>query len=87
MHPEAGVVSVFATQAQQRQVARLLAQMSGAVRRQVLIEASIVEVSLNEGYEQGIDWTSMLSGGVFEYGQLAENSVNCATTAVISALS
>ena len=77
VHPEAGVVSVFATQAQQRQVARLLAQMSGAVRRQVLIEASIVEVSLNEGYEQGIDWTSMLSGGVFEYaGNALKNSVN-----------
>lgn len=77
VHPEAGVVSVFATQAQQRQVARLLAQMSGAVRRQVLIEASIVEVSLNEGYEQGIDWTSMLSGGVFEYaGNPLKNSVN-----------
>lgn len=77
VHPEAGFVSVFATQAQQRQVARLIAQMSGAVRRQVLIEASIVEVSLNEGHEQGIDWTSLVSGGVFEFvGNTLKNGVN-----------
>lgn len=77
VHPEAGLVSVFATQAQQRQIARLIAQMSGAVRRQVLIEASIVEVSLNEGYEQGIDWTSLVRGGVFEYaGNPLKNAVN-----------
>ena len=47
------------------------------VRRQVLIEATIIEVALNEGHEQGIDWSSLVSGGIFEFaGNPLKTAIN-----------
>lgn len=66
VNAEAGQVSVVATRRQHRQIRSFIDQLSNAVRRQVLIEATIVEVALNEGHEQGIDWSSLVNGGIFE---------------------
>ncbi|WP_374328754.1 type II secretion system protein GspD [Azonexus sp.] len=63
---EGGLVSAIATRRQHRQIRSFIDQLSNAVRRQVLIEATIVEVALSEGHEQGIDWSSLISGGIFE---------------------
>ncbi len=64
MNAESGVITVRATQRQHDKIQEFLDRVSNAARRQVLIEATIVEVTLKDGYEQGIDWTALSSGGI-----------------------
>jgi general secretion pathway protein D len=51
-----GVVMVRATGAQHEEVQRYLDEVRASSRRQVLIEATIVEVQLKDEYQAGIDW-------------------------------
>ena len=60
---EAGYISVRATQLQHRRVAEFLDRIMQSARRQVLIEATIVEVDLSNRYQQGIDWSLIKPGG------------------------
>lgn len=60
---ETGVLTVRASARQHEKVAEFLEQVTQAARRQVLIEATIVEVALGDTYRQGIDWSRVLSGG------------------------
>lgn len=55
-NPENGVINVRATQRQHEKVREFLDGIMGNARRQVLIEATIVEVDLSDRYQQGIDW-------------------------------
>ncbi|MEO8020873.1 pilus (MSHA type) biogenesis protein MshL [Polaromonas sp.] len=55
-NPETGVISVRATGKQHARVREFLDQVVGNARRQVLIEATIVEVALTSDYQQGINW-------------------------------
>ncbi len=57
--PEIGVVSVRATAKQHREIAQLLALVEQNAQRQVLIEATIAEVQLNQQHQAGIDWQAM----------------------------
>jgi general secretion pathway protein D len=54
---ENGVISVRATQRQHERIRAFLDRVMGSARRQVLIEATIVEVDLSDRYQQGIDWS------------------------------
>ncbi len=56
-NPETGVISVRATGKQHARVREFLDQVVGNARRQVLIEATIVEVGLSNDYQQGINWS------------------------------
>lgn len=56
-NPENGLVSVRATERQHKKVREFLDSIMRSARRQVLIEATIVEVDLSERYQQGIDWS------------------------------
>lgn len=58
----AGTVSIFATERQHRLVREYLDTVSNASQRQVLIEATIVEVTLKDQYRAGIDWSKALQG-------------------------
>ena len=60
---ENGVINVRATQRQHEKVREFLDGIMGNARRQVLIEATIVEVDLSDRYQQGIDWTLLYSSG------------------------
>ena len=60
-NPEAGVVAVVATAEEHRRVAGYIDTVSERARRQVLIEALIVEVTLSDEYRAGVDWR-VLSG-------------------------
>lgn len=64
MNVESGVVTVRATQRQHEKIQEFLDRVINSARRQVLIEATIIEVVLKDGYEQGIDWTALSSGGI-----------------------
>lgn len=56
--PESGVVTVRATSRQHEKVQEFLDRVMRSAKRQVLIEATIIEVNLNDNYQQGIDWTN-----------------------------
>ncbi len=56
---ETGSVSVRATSRQQDKVAEFIAQVTGSASRQVLIEATVVEVTLNDNYQSGVDWSAL----------------------------
>jgi general secretion pathway protein D len=62
INPETGVVTVRATGRQHEKVQEFIDRVVLASRRQVLIEATIVEVTLGDGYQQGIEWTKVITG-------------------------
>jgi len=55
-NPENGIITVRATGKQHVKIQEFIDQIMTSARRQVLIEATIVEVRLNSNYQQGIDW-------------------------------
>ncbi|OGA44832.1 MAG: type II and III secretion system protein, partial [Betaproteobacteria bacterium RIFCSPLOWO2_12_FULL_63_13] len=61
-NPEAGVLSVRATSRQHEKVQEFLDQVQFSAKRQVLIEATIAEVQLNNNYQRGIDWSLVRNG-------------------------
>jgi general secretion pathway protein D len=56
-NPESGVLFVRATARQHERLQEFLDNVLLNARRQVLIEATIVEVALSNNYQQGIDWS------------------------------
>ncbi len=54
---ETGVISVRATNKQHEKVQEFIDKVMGSAKRQVLIEATIVEVRLNDSFQAGIDWS------------------------------
>ena len=57
MHRETGVLMVYAPESLQIEVEELVNRIMRSAGRQVLLEATIVEVILNNKYKQGIDWS------------------------------
>ena len=55
-NPESGIIQVRATFKQHAKIKEFLDLVLQSVSRQVLIEATIVEVILSQKYEKGIDW-------------------------------
>ena len=58
-NPSNGVLMVRATGRQHEEVQRYLDEVKASSRRQVLIEATIVEVQLSDNYQAGIDWSNL----------------------------
>ena len=61
--PQSGVVVVRALPEQLRSVEQYLKATRLAVERQVILEAKILEVQLNSGFQSGINWASFASFG------------------------
>ena len=59
VNPVSGVVLVKATPLELRDVKDYLEAMQLSVERQVMIEAKIIEVSLSEGFEAGVNWAQL----------------------------
>jgi len=57
--PHAGIVVVRALPQTQDLVKRYLNTTQNSLNRQVIIEAKVVEVRLNDGFQAGIDWGKM----------------------------
>ncbi|MBE8157809.1 MAG: hypothetical protein HAW59_00190 [Betaproteobacteria bacterium] len=57
-NPDTGILLVYAPDRLQREVQAYLDDASSIARRQVLLEATVVEVVLNNEYRQGIDWSA-----------------------------
>ncbi len=56
LSPENGIITVRATSHQHEQIQEFLDSVIANAQRQVLIEATIVEVELSDQYQAGIDW-------------------------------
>ncbi|WP_236072959.1 pilus (MSHA type) biogenesis protein MshL [Marinobacter nauticus] len=61
VNPGAGLVMVRAGADDLRLVESYLRKTELIMQRQVVLEAKILEVGLNEGYQQGIDWNDVQS--------------------------
>lgn len=59
VNPETGTLAVRATSRQQEKIGEFIEQIGGSARRQVLIEATVVEVVLNDNYQSGVDWSAL----------------------------
>lgn len=59
--PQAGLVTVRAMPDELRVVRNFLERSESTVQRQVILEARIVEISLNDEYQQGINWSQVLA--------------------------
>lgn len=56
INKQSGIVSVFASSKFQRSVKEYIEKVKRSITSQVLIEAKIIEVTLNNEYRRGIDW-------------------------------
>ncbi len=61
VNPEAGLLSVKASGRQHQLIADFIDRVLTNAHRQVLIEATVVEVSLNNQYQAGVDWRRVLA--------------------------
>ena len=57
VNAEAGVISVYTTSKKHKAIKKYIEDVATRADRQVLIEATVVEVLLNDRYQAGIDWT------------------------------
>jgi len=62
---ETGVITVRATSKQHEKVQEFLDKVIASANRQVLIEATVVEVKLNDTFQAGIDWSRLGNGFTF----------------------
>jgi general secretion pathway protein D len=85
---ESGVLFVRATLKQHEKVQEFLDQVLASAKRQVLIEATVAEVQLNNQYQRGIDWSRMRSGatGVQIQQSSAGTPANVTTSAFVVGL-
>ncbi len=78
-----GVVVVRALPAELRIVDQYLRATRLAVERQVMIEAKIVEVTLSDGFQSGINWALFRNDGPnIAAGQLSSSTTPSTTTAL-----
>lgn len=59
-NPETGLITVRATARQHEKIREFLDRIMASARRQVMIEATIVEVRLSDNYRQGINWSALI---------------------------
>lgn len=82
-NPESGILTVKATALQHEQVQEFIDQVLVSAQRQVLIQITIVEVTLNERYRAGIDWNA-LSTGAFNIASVTAAGIPAFSTAALS---
>ncbi|WP_300478505.1 pilus (MSHA type) biogenesis protein MshL [Shewanella sp.] len=71
--PQAGLVTIRAFPSELRQVRTFLNSAESHLQRQVILEAKILEVTLSDGYQQGIQWDNVL-------GHVGNTNVNFGTS-------
>lgn len=66
---ESGILTVRATTREHRQIMGFLDQILVSAQRQVMIEATVVEVKLNDQYQFGVDWNLLANGAGLSVNQ------------------
>ncbi|KAB8061334.1 pilus (MSHA type) biogenesis protein MshL [Janthinobacterium violaceinigrum] len=67
---EGGLIAVRATGRQHEKIAEFLDAVVHSAKRQVLIEATIIEVRLSNEYQQGINWSRLTGSLQLRQGQV-----------------
>jgi general secretion pathway protein D len=70
---ETGVLSVRATERQHKSIQEFIDRVQSGAKRQVLIEASIVEITLNDDFQAGVDWSRLGKGGALSGFTFSQN--------------
>ncbi|WDA24147.1 pilus (MSHA type) biogenesis protein MshL [Aeromonas hydrophila] len=89
--PQAGLVTIRAYPKELKAVREFLNQSESHLKRQVVLEARILEVALNEGYEQGVDWSGLSASwdgnkGITGGGSVAPSQLPTTPNQIFSAL-
>ncbi len=66
---ESGTISILATASGHEDIQYFLDTVLGSARRQVLIEATVVEVTLNDEFQSGVDWSRIAEGNGWDLRQ------------------
>ena len=82
INKQTGIVVVRANPAQIREVEKLIASTQNQIARQVVIEAKILEIILDDKHQEGVNWASVVNDGTKAF-MTASNPL---PTAVTSAL-
>jgi len=64
-----GTLTILGTEKQQALIQQYLDSVGSASQRQVLIEATIAEVTLSNNYQAGVDWSRIATGTGFTFNQ------------------
>jgi len=59
LSPQSGIVVVRAMPSELREVEYFLREVQSSLQRQVILEAKIIEVELNDGFQSGINWAKI----------------------------
>lgn len=75
---ESGYISVLANSKEHANIQKFLDKVLNSARRQVLIEATVVEITLNDDFQAGVDWSKISSdiGDGFSFAQGAAVTTN-----------
>lgn len=70
VNPESGLVTVRATERQHQEIYDFIESVRTRALYQVLIEATVVEVNLNDRFQSGVDWALLArDNGQVSFGQ------------------
>src|SRR5262245_58640963 len=83
-NPEAGILTLRATSRQHEKIQEFLDYVLVNARRQVLNEATIVEVQLSHNYQQGVNWEIIARGSAGIGGSLIPQGVGLIGTPTAS---
>ncbi|WP_305816038.1 pilus (MSHA type) biogenesis protein MshL [Photobacterium leiognathi] len=75
--PQAGLISIRAFPNELREVKEFLGMSQKRLKRQVVLEAKIMEVTLDDSYQQGINWSYLTKSG---------NGITMGTAAIVDGL-
>jgi MSHA biogenesis protein MshL len=81
VNPQAGIVVVRALPSELRNVEAYLNAIRLSVERQVMLEAKIIEVTLNEQFQAGVNWARFTNRGA---GGIIEPGATLGTTGLVS---
>jgi len=63
VHPQSGVIVVHALPEELRNVGEFLETIENAAHRLVILEAKVIEVTLNDKFQSGINWNALFEIG------------------------
>jgi type II secretory pathway component GspD/PulD (secretin) len=77
IHKQSGIISILGTDRQHKFVQQFLDTLRQQTQSQILIEAKVVEVTLQQQFKSGIDWSTVKSGDWYlqaKMGALADST-------------
>ena len=79
INQNAGLITVTATPSQLKRVEKYITEMQRRLKKQVVIDVSIIAVDLNNEYKQGVDWSKFELGFNSYIGNPGSNTSSSAT--------